>query len=222
MPRSFRYTGKPCNIGRFGFVQTGGIVDLFLAEEESVKDNAEFEPVFDVASLEVIPLQTRTRFDLRDILWDQRNLFAYLSGQFKGTHLYNLAQAMADVGCPIEVLEHEPAAVTIDNIVREATRNGWHLLTRNQRRECPAVDEADPDITEEEWEPLGGVLSAPTIALLTKEEEPEEEVPVPAPVVIETPTPVEVPVAVPAPPLPAAKPVPAKPVSKPARERKRA
>lgn len=142
MPRSFKYLGAPTNLGRFGAINTGDIVDLRICEEKSVADNEEFTPVSTPDEAPQVALKGTNVFDLRRVAWDARDLPSEVV-KYAGSQMFNLVVAMNLIGCNLNVYEHQATVDVADNIAREAIRNGWDKLDAHARMECPVVSDED-------------------------------------------------------------------------------
>lgn len=149
MPRSFKYLGAPINLGRFGAVNTGDIVDLRICEEKSVEGNEDFSAVSEPVEAPLVELKGTNTFDLRRIAWDARDLPAELA-KYAGSQLFNLVVALNRIGCNVNVYEHQSSQDVCDNIAREAIRNGWDKLDAHTRLECPVVSDDESDDESEE------------------------------------------------------------------------
>lgn len=44
MPKQYTYKGEPQNIGRFGDVKPGDVLDLYVDEEIGILEREDFEP----------------------------------------------------------------------------------------------------------------------------------------------------------------------------------
>jgi hypothetical protein len=151
--QSYKYLGPPVNLGRFGNVKTGDILDLYIEEELTVQNNDEFEFVPSKKSGPKIPLRATPSFDLRSIEWNHKNLKRYLHS--RRSTLKDVMTAMVEIGCDVMWLEHQSSKDAIDVMVREAIRNGWTSMSRNERMAQPmfVADSAAADEAEDADEP---------------------------------------------------------------------
>lgn len=162
-------------MGRFGDIKAGDILDLRVNEELSVADDPRFEPVQELKPLPTVKLRGTAGVDLRQIEWSHKTLERYL--RTKASGLRKIAQAMVCIGCPIIVHEHHSLDDAVDIIMREAIRNGWHLLGRDKQLELPGAqqgDEVPPDDEQVPEDPNKAldITSGDVVPLLT---EPEAE-----------------------------------------------
>lgn len=151
--QAYKYLGPPANIGRFGSVNTGDILDLRLGEEKTVQENPEWERVNSRKDTEpVVALRGAPLYDLRDIDWSDAKLEKYFRN--RNSLLRRIGNAMVQIGCNIIVMESHTPADLIDVIMREGYRNGWDKLTKEERRKLPEAEEDGQEFVETEGDDL--------------------------------------------------------------------
>jgi len=164
--RRHRYKGNPSNIGRFGEVNPGDILELTYLESVSVRDEAEWELLEDEQSPEEREASSRVkpwgtyRRDLRVIPWEDPKLGRMMISRYSKGNLLKIVYAIQEVGGVIrELTLHTPKRLIVDAILEAASSMGWDKLTKAERLSLPAfedVDSVDPveDETGPSQEPL--------------------------------------------------------------------
>jgi hypothetical protein len=139
------YVSKtPVNLGRFGQVHKGQVLDLYEHEWLGVEGDkrfdykpAEYSKAELQAASDAMPYGTPV-FDLRTIPWDYRNLFTSLEARSGKKRLLKIIAAMRHVGAPVrEVSQHEPRTLLVDAIVEAAALCGWLSLTKYDLHALP-------------------------------------------------------------------------------------
>lgn len=136
MPRPFRYVGNPCNLGRFGPINHGDVVELRIIEEQAIADDFDFQPMpYDDG--QKVSLAGAEIFDLRQVDWSVKPLTRHLAINFTGILPVNMAMAMVSIGCRLNVNAATSRDDLLDEIARAAIHNEWHTLDRYARMEAP-------------------------------------------------------------------------------------
>jgi len=136
MPRPFRYVGNSCNLGRFGPINHGDVVELRIIEEAAVVEDFDFQPIpYDDG--EKVALAGAEIFDLRQVDWSVKPLTRHLAINFTGILPVNMALAMVSIGCKLNVPPATSRDDLLDEIARAAIHSDWHLLDRYARMDAP-------------------------------------------------------------------------------------
>jgi hypothetical protein len=136
MPLPFRYVGTSCNLGRFGPINHGDVVELRIIEEESVAEDFDFQPIpYDDGGK--VPLAGAEIFDLRQVDWSVKPLTRHLAINFTGILPVNMALAMVSIGCKLNVTPNTSRDDLLDEIARAAIHSEWNTLDRYARMDAP-------------------------------------------------------------------------------------
>jgi hypothetical protein len=142
MPKQYTYKGDPVDLGRFGFVKTGDVVDLYVHEELCVLDHPDYEPVSGPTKPVNVPLLGTPAVDLRTLPWDNLRQLQHDLGNYHQARLSTLVAAMNLVGLDVNYFDSQPPRDVVDDVIRAARSAGWHLLTREERHACGVYTEA--------------------------------------------------------------------------------
>lgn len=130
--KTVSYSGPTIELGRFGSVDNGALLQLTEAEYAGVTDDARFTLLSRRrVKAEASPLGTPF-FDLRTVEWESKNLDSNLLKIGKAT-LKNIAEAINFVGGELVVTEHDNDDVIADAVGAEARYFGWDKLDRETR-----------------------------------------------------------------------------------------
>lgn len=165
MPKQYTYTGEPQNIGRFGDVKPGDVLDLYVDEEIGILEREDFEPASGPAKPIDVALKGTPAFDLRILPWDDLRRLQFELGEYTQNRLSTLVAAMNLIGVPVDYFDSTPPRDVVDDVIRAGRSAGWHKLTREERHACGVFSEEDQ---QEEAPAAEAQEEAPT-------EEPQEE-----------------------------------------------
>ena len=139
--KTVSYSGPTIELGRFGSVDDGALLQLTEAEYAGITDDSRFTLLSRRrAKTEASPLGTPF-FDLRSVEWESNNLDSNLVKSGKAT-LKNIAEAINFVGGELVVTEHDNDDLIADAIGAEARYFGWDKLGKEARLALGATDSA--------------------------------------------------------------------------------
>jgi len=144
--KKVKYLGKPANIGRFGMIEKGAVLDMFEIEWDSVLNDSDYKLLSPLptkqekeAASAVAPLRTE-QFNLTSIPWDSSRLFNLLVARFSRSQCEVLLSAMRYVGCKIRKVSEIDNRMTLADLAVEASRlSGWNLLDKNKLNSFSAL-----------------------------------------------------------------------------------
>lgn len=170
MPKQYTYTGEPQNIGRFGDVKPGDVLDLYVDEEMGILEREDFVPANGPAKPIDVPLKGTPALDLRLLPWDDLRRLQYELGEYTQNRLSTLVAAMNLIGLSVDYFDTTPPRDVVDDVIRAARQAGWHKLTREERHACGVFSEEEqedsPPVHEEQKQ------EAPPAATEEQEETP--------------------------------------------------
>lgn len=139
--KTVTYSGPTIQLGRFGAVDNGALLQLTEAEYAGITDDSRFTLLSRRrVKAEASPLGTPF-FDLRTVEWESKNLDSNLLKIGKAT-LKNIAEAINFVGGELVVTEHDNDDVIADAVGAEARYFGWDKLDRETRLALGTADVA--------------------------------------------------------------------------------
>lgn len=135
-----KYVGQPCNIGRFGRVETGAELRLYEQEFLTVQNNSDFE---DLGTLHPLPTHNGVQtlpwgtalFDLRTIKWNSDRLHRHLN-KLSDSRVRRLANAMNLLGLPVANAPVCSKEEILDSVMHFAALEKWTELSREEIHGC--------------------------------------------------------------------------------------
>lgn len=155
--KSVEYRGQRANLGRFGSVSKGQVLEMFEDEWDGVREDPEFRLLSEEPSHEekriakLVKPYGNPLFDLRSISWEKPSLSRSLVARFKRRRLLALVSGMHFVGAQ---LRHVDAGTQrpqiVDAIIESMRLMEWDKLTAEERWALPVL--AEPPTYAEESE----------------------------------------------------------------------
>lgn len=136
------YKGKSCELGRFGKVRKGDILQLTHAEASYVANDPQFVvKVSAETEGPLVVLRGARIYDLRTIPWGEPGLDKWFVRRTQ-SELWKIMLALEEIG--ISVPEHIKAApskeLLVDFFMDTCDAHGWFSLTLDQRAVLDSVE----------------------------------------------------------------------------------
>jgi len=153
--RRVKYEGKASNIGRFGNVKKGDVLELTEMEWSDIRAEAHFQLIDQPLSKEEREIAARIApwgngyFDLRTIPWENPNLPRQLLARAPKTRLVSILDAVKQNGGTVAegYREMGERLWLVDAVMAAATLHGWTELTMEQRTNLPTFEERKTNTT---------------------------------------------------------------------------
>lgn len=130
--KKVKYLGGETNLGRFGMIEKGAVLELYEYEWDSVCEDSKFRLIPEPHTEEAVakaraalPAKGKS-YALTVIQWDNKRLYGILNARYPRQQCVQILTAMKEAGCIVrDFNEHTTRSSLADFIVEAARHSGW-------------------------------------------------------------------------------------------------